>query len=177
VVSLNEYKLSQFCPNPDCGTLLNLCPQPKHWLFQFNPKIYRWFERIRDTKEPEQWLTSRYAKYIHKGDLVAIWASGEKAGIYAVGEIITNPAKKQLNANQHKYWIDETGIYKFQEKDSVFIKYLNVTLDQPILQDECRGDPVLFELQVFNDPQGTNFRLTYEQWDRILQLMNRKRHR
>jgi len=55
-------------------------------VFQFNPAIYRWFDRIKENKETEQWLTSQYAKDVHEGDKVAIWASGENAGVYAIGE-------------------------------------------------------------------------------------------
>jgi DNA-directed RNA polymerase subunit RPC12/RpoP len=96
-VSAEQHKISPFCPT--CGTLLNVKPQPKHWLFQFNPSVYKWFDRIKDTKEPEQWLISQHVQLIHKDDLVAIWGSGQKAGIYALGKIITNPKKNPLNLN------------------------------------------------------------------------------
>jgi hypothetical protein len=37
---------------------------------------------------------------IHRKDVAAIWASGCRAGFYAVGEIETNPSKKPLNPEQ-----------------------------------------------------------------------------
>ncbi len=77
LVSLSS-KNSSFCT--DCGTLLSIRPQLKHWLFQFNPSIYNWFDRIKETREPEQWLISQHVKLIHKNDLVAIFGSGQKAG-------------------------------------------------------------------------------------------------
>lgn len=171
VVSFEIYKLSQYCPNPNCGTLLQLRPRPKHWLFQFNPATYRWLDRVGETKEPEQWLTSQHFKHIHEGDLVAIWASGEKGGIYAIGHIMTKPAKKPLNAEQEKYFIEKDYIGKFQEKPSVNVGYSKVALDKPLLQDECNRDATLSGMQIFKNPHGTNFRLTTDEWTRILELM------
>lgn len=104
--------------------------------------------------------------------MVAIWASGQKAGIYAIGQIITNPRKKSLNLYQEKYWSEKSDIYKFQEKSSVIVKYLKVASDRPLLQDECSRDSVLSAMQVFMNPQGTNFRLTKEQWSKILEMID-----
>ena len=54
----------------------------RYWIFQFNPKIYLWFERMTDTdgKKPEQWLASRYSEYMKTGDFVCIRASGKIGG-------------------------------------------------------------------------------------------------
>jgi len=106
--------------------------------------------------------------------MVAIWASGEKAGVYSLGEIITNPRQKSLNSEQEKYWSKKADIYKFQEKDSVIIKYLKVVIDRPLLEDECEKDPILSTLQVLKNPQGTNFLLSKKQWNRILERTDQK---
>ena len=161
-----------FCPNPDCGTQLDPKPQPKHWLFQFNPKIYNWLDRINQTQEPEQWLISQSSKLIHKEDLVAIWSSGQNSGIYALGKIITNPAKNPLNTDQVKYLSKPSFADKFQEKPSAFVEYFKVFVDKPILQEVCNHDSKLLDLQVLINPQRTNFPLTSEQWERIQELTN-----
>lgn len=168
-VSVEQRKISPFCPA--CGTLLNVKPQPKHWLFQFNPSVYKWFDRLKDTKEPEQWLISQHVQLIHKGDLVAIWGSGQKAGIYALGKVITNPKKNPLNLNQEKYFLGADDISKFQEKYSAFVEYFKVCLEKPLLQEECNRDNILLNMQVLVNAQGTNFRLTFEQWCRIKALI------
>jgi hypothetical protein len=170
VVTAEQYKLSPFCPSPGCGTLLHVRPRPKHWLFQFNPSVYKWFDRIKDTQEPEQWLISQHVRLIHKGDLVAIWGSGQKAGIYALGQVITNPAKNPLNPNQEKYFLDRDSISKFQAHYSAFVEYSKVCLEKPVLQEECSRDNVLLNMQILMKQQGTNFRLTFEQWTRISEL-------
>jgi hypothetical protein len=166
IASAKQYETSRFCPN--CGTFLTPKPQPKHWLFQFNPSIYNWFDRIKETKQPEQWLVSQHFNLIKKGDLAAIWSSGQKAGIYALGQIITNPKKEPLNPAQQKYFLNKNDIHKFQEKPSVYLEYLNLYIKKPLLQEKCSQDTTLSDMQVLISPQGTNFRLTPKQWTRIL---------
>jgi len=170
-VSVEQYKNSHFCK--DCETLLNLKPQPRYWLFQFNPSIYKWFDRIKETQEPEQWLVSQHFRLIREGDLVAVWGSGQKAGVYALGQIITIQGKKPLNPNQEKYYLSKSDVGKFQEKHSAYVKYFRICLDKPLLQEECNRDNILLDMQVFMNPQGTNFRLTIEQWDRIRDLTDK----
>ena len=170
VVSIEQYKIDRFCPS--CGTLLRHRRHPKPWVFQFNPAIYRWFARIKEVRETEQWLTSRHVRDIREGDKVVIWASGGKAGVYAIGEIVTNPRKSPLNPEQEKYWTNKEDIWKFREEYSVIIRYLKVIVDRPVPEDECRKDLVLSDMAVLKNPQGTNFPLTREEWNRILELMD-----
>ena len=172
VVSFEQYKLDRFCP--DCGTFLRPRRQPKSWVFQFNPAIYGWFDWIKENRGTEQWLTSQHARDIRNGDKVAVWASGDKAGVYATGEIVANPSKRPLNPEQEKYWTRKADVYKFQEKNSVTIKYLKVIIDRPLLEDKCRKDPILSAMEILKHPQGTNFQLSKEQWNRILELMDKK---
>ncbi len=173
IVTAEQYKTNHYCPNPKCETQLLQKPPPKHWLFQFNPSIYNWFDRIQQTNEPEQWLISQSSKFINKDDLVAVWSSEHKlhkSGVYALGKIITSQAKLPLNINQLKYFSDKKCASKFQEKPSAFVEYFKTNLDKPLLQEQCHQDPALKDMQVFINPQATNFRLTYEQWERIQEL-------
>lgn len=172
VVSFEQYKLDRFCPH--CGTFLRPRRQPKYWVFQFNPTIYGWFDWIKENRETEQWLTSQHARDIRERDKVAIWASGDKAGVYAIGEIVANPRKRPLNPEQEKYWTKKTDVYKFREKNSAIIKYLKVFIDIPLLEDKCRRDPILSAMEILKQPQGTNFPLTKKQWNRILELLDEK---
>jgi len=172
VVSFEQHGVDRFCP--DCGTLLSPRRQPKFWLFQFNPIIYRWFDWLKENRETEQWLISRYAGDIKKGDKVAIWASGAKAGVYAIGEIMTNPSERPLNLEQQKYWAQQEDAFKFEYRSSVTIRHLKVFIDSPLLEDQCRKDPVLSTMEILKQSQGTNFWLTKEQWNRILELVDEK---
>jgi len=107
---------------------------------------------------------------IRKGDLVAVWGSGQKAGVYGLGQVATDPTKKPLNPNQAKYFVDKDSIDKFQEHYSAFVQYSKVCLDEPLLQEDCNRDALLSQMQILTKQQGTNFRLTYEQWTRIVEL-------
>jgi len=177
IVPVEQYKLSRYCPTLGCGTLLPNPRKPRHWIFQFNPATYRWFDWIRENVETEQWLISRYAKAIDKRDKVIIWASGYKAGIYATGEIITTPNKRPLNTQQEKYWIVKETVDKFEEKKSVVIRYLRIISDRPLLEGRCREDHILSDMQVLKQPQATNFRLAEEQWKRVLELIDRDNYK
>ena len=167
-VSFNQYKLNRFCP--DCGTLLR---PVRYWIFQFNPEIYEWFNWIKENRETEQWLASQHAREIREGDRVVIWASGGKAGVYAMGEIMANLSKRPLNPAQEKYWKRKEDIRKFLEKNSVIIKYLKVIVAKPLLEDECSNDPILSSMEILKQSQGTNFPLTMGQWKRILELVEK----
>ncbi len=88
-----------------------------------------------------------------------------------MGKIITNPTKNPLNPNQIRYFSDISHVAKFEEKPSVFVEYFKISGEEPFLeQGVCSEDMILGELQVFMNPQGTNFRLSPEQWDRIVEL-------
>lgn len=168
VVSIEQHMKNRYCPS--CGTLLSKPLRPKPWVFQFNPSTYRWFDRLKENKETEQWLTSRHVRDIREGDKVAIWASGEKAGIYAIGEIVTNPKMNPLDPKQEKYWTNKEDICKFEENCSVIVKYSKVIIDRPLLESKCHSDPFLADMAVLKGAQGTNFSLTRKQWNRIVEL-------
>ena len=172
-VPAEQYRINRFCSTSDCGTFLSERPQPRHWLFQFNSSIYKWIERMSETQEPEQWLITQHARLIRKSDLVVIWASGKKVGVYALGQIVTRPAKNALNPNQRKYFLNKDDIDKFQQHYSSYVEYLNVFLKKPLLLEQCNQDKILMDMQVFANPQGSNFRLTAEQWNRILELQTK----
>jgi len=172
VVSFEQYERSRFCP--DCGTFLSKPRRPKCWIFQFNPATYRWFDWVKEKRDIEQWLVSQHTREIHKRDKVAIWASGEKAGFYAIGEIETNPSKKPLNHEQEIYWTKREDVCKFQEKSSVLIKYVKLFIDRPLLAKECLQDPIFQSMEILRQPKGTNFPLTMQQWNKILEHIHRK---
>ncbi len=101
--------------------------------------------------------------------------SSRNAGIYALGRVTTNPAKKPLNFNQIKYFVDKDYVVKFEEKHSSYLEYIKRSLEKPFIAlDDCNRESALSGLQVFMNPQHTNFRLTYEQWERIQELASKK---
>ncbi len=171
--STEDYKLTRQCPK--CGT--TLLPQlpstlpPKYWLFQFNPGRYNWYGWIGENKDAEQWLVTRFSKFICEGDMVAIWSSGKSAGICGLGWISSYPRKTPLNEEQLKYFLEKDDALKFLKKPSVTVEYANLIHENPIAQDLCKKDNVLSAMEVLTNPEGTNFQLTRQQWDRILEVV------
>jgi hypothetical protein len=172
IFSSEEYQTSHLCPI--CR--ISLMPQlpPKYWLFQFNPRTYNWFGWIKENKDTEQWLVSRYSKYIYFGDMVAIWCSGKNAGICALGSVISYPTMKTLDPQQAKYYADEDEALKFLKKPSVILKYSKIIDENPLLTDQCKQDNTLSSMQVLLNHEGTNFILKKEQWDKITEIVDSK---
>jgi hypothetical protein len=136
-----------------------------YWLFQGNPKYYRIIDGIRDF-EQMPWLVTRYGKEISPGDGVLIWKAGEKAGIYAIAEIIES-AKIITNLPDITYWIDTSRI---GVKPSAKIRFTSKLLEKPLLRENLKLDPILKTLMVIRQPNCTNYKVTQEQWQRVYEL-------
>jgi 5-methylcytosine-specific restriction enzyme B len=148
----------------------------RYWIFQFNPKVYRWFDRMTDTygNKPEQWIASRYSEYMKKGDFVAIRASGKEAGIYALGQLITSAIDRPLDNSDLKYWQNEEAANKFLYNRSVLVEYSKNLSTTPILNIEYSKDYILKDLNVLTRQQSTNIQITLKQWQRIVELASKK---
>ncbi|MBE8971364.1 EVE domain-containing protein [Nostocales cyanobacterium LEGE 12452] len=136
-----------------------------YWLFQGNPKYYRIIDGIRDF-EQMPWLTTRYAKDIAPGDGVLIWKSGDKAGIYAIAEIIES-SKNIENPTDIGYWIDTS---RAMNKTYSKIRFTSKLLDKPLLREDLKLDSVLKTLMVIRQPNATNYKVTQQEWQRVHEL-------
>jgi predicted RNA-binding protein with PUA-like domain len=136
-----------------------------YWLFQGNPKYYRIIDGIRDfTQMP--WLVTRYAKEMQPGDGVLVWMSGKEAGLYAIAEMIEAP-KLMADLPDIGYWLDKS---RLGEKPFATIRFTDKLLDRPLLRSELKQDPVLGALIVIRQPNGTNFKVSPEEWRRVYEL-------
>lgn len=136
-----------------------------YWLFQSNPKYYRILDAIRDLEEMP-WLVTRYRKQIAVGDGVLVWMSGEKAGIYAIAEIVS-PPQVLTKLPDLDYWLD---FDRTKDKSFVTIRFLRKLLGQPLRRTELKQDRILANLLVIRAPNSTNFKVTLEEWERVRQL-------
>lgn len=87
-----------------------------------------------------------------------------------MGQVTTYPQKKALAPEQAVYYRKKDGVPKFLKKPSVFIKYTKLFVERPILQDKCRKDNILSSMDVFKNPEGTNFEIARKHWNRIIDL-------
>jgi len=128
------------------------------WLFQALLKGDRAYDLTKEvprwikTNKLDRWLVNKYRDEMHSGDVVLLWQSGDDAGIYATGELVGEP-KKTADGLRVK------------------VRY-NPLLKEPIYKRALRNHPVLANLLVIRQPQGTNFKVEPEEWRAIQRLMH-----
>jgi len=143
------------------------------WIFQANPQRYDILNSIADEELTEDvWEVSRYKDQIRVGHACLIWMSGKESGIYAVGDIASNPEFMVDSPQSTKYWIYDAD--KSQQRLRVKYKYRLKLVNNPIMRAELKSIPELQNMEIFRQPQGTNFRVTNEEWGIILDLLKKR---
>lgn len=134
------------------------------WIFQANPNRYDILNALADDEigEVKHWLVNQYKNEISTGDIGLIWLSGREGGIYAVTEIISNPEILVPSEKEEKYWIDSNDKNKEQLRVKMELK-INL-LNNPITKEALRITAGLESLSIFRQSQGTNFRVTENEW-------------
>jgi MoxR-like ATPase len=137
---------------------------PRNWMFQSDPKQWslRAFLDGAHVGQVDTWIVSRYRGEIQPGDDVLLWEAGSAAGIYAVGQI-TGEAEERPRAE----W--RTGD---KETEWVIPYRLTRILELPLLRDDLRTHPVLRDLAILKFHSATNFPVTEEQWEAVMQLLS-----
>jgi EVE domain len=133
---------------------------PQAWIFQGNPRRYANLQMLT-TQPGELWNLRQYAREVRVGDRVYIWLAGEAAGIYAVGTVLTSPVMMVDSPLGIRQWTDpREGRLVFPR---VEVCYDRVLLDQPLLKQYLRTDPILRDLTILRMPRATNYPLTAAQ--------------
>jgi MoxR-like ATPase len=135
---------------------------PSYWIFQANPKYFNLVGAAKELKEIS-WKINRYKEYIQVGDIVYFWEAGNKAGIVAIGKIdsihaaITTPNEemKFVRGDENR---DEDPTPFFGARVSI-----DRVLPDRIEKQKLLSDPVFVSMQILRHPQGTNFKVTYEE--------------
>lgn len=130
------------------------------WIFQANPKKYRILDSLVAEKE-ELWNLNQHAHAVQEGDRVLIWISGDNAGIYAVGTVVSMPMFTQDTPSGMRYWL--TPAEGTKVKPRVLVRYDRLLLDLPLTKAFLMTDPILSELRILKCAMGTNFAVTDEQ--------------
>jgi predicted RNA-binding protein with PUA-like domain len=100
------------------------------------------------------------------GEGVLVWMSGAEAGLYAIATIVSLPAVI-THPPDRGYWLAQGNL---GQKPCATIRFTQKLLDRPLLRSELKQDPVLKDLTVIKQPNSTNFKVTDEQWQRVLEL-------
>jgi hypothetical protein len=130
-----------------------------YWIFQANPDNYD-LEGALEVCEEITWVVAQHKNEIKKGDEVYVWLSGSNAGIYAIGAVLTYPGTFPDEPCEEPF-IKKPEKYK-KERPSVRLSIKRV-LESPVSMAIILENPVLKNLKIITQPQGTNFPLTPEQ--------------
>jgi hypothetical protein len=137
-------------------------PQTRRtWIFQANPNRYHIHQSLQAQRE-ELWNLNQHVNDVHPGDRVLIWVSGDDAGIYALGTIMSPPIIRSDSAVGQQYWI-QPGEGR-QPRARVRVRYERVFLDRPLLKVYLTCDPSLGLLSIVRSPRGTNFPVSDDEW-------------
>lgn len=128
------------------------------WIFQANPQEYALGEELQkqESEDTHWWRVTRYRKEIRKNDVVLLWESGDNAGIYGVVRLLDDPVQALADGPPT---VDCT----------VDFELINI-LDSPISRDRLKKDAQLKNLHIIRSPQGTNFSVKDEEFNRLLFL-------
>lgn len=126
------------------------------WIFKNQSKANQKLQKIL-SEETQDYIVTQHQNDICVGDQAIIWQGGEHAGIYALGEVVSDI---------------QIVVYADQNQEEVVkIQHKNI-LQSPILENTLRYHPVLKDLAILKNPQTTNFRVTEEEWQALEALIN-----
>ena len=165
---VNDYKKTVEILGSEATTALR-----KVWIFQANPERYDVLNALSDeTLQEDVWLVTRYKDQIRSGDVGLIWMSGKEGGIYAVIDVISYPQKMYDPEQSAKYWVEETDKRQFRRR--VKIRYKLKLTNNPIMREELKNLPELGKMEIFVNARGTNFKVTNDEWQVILNLLKQR---
>jgi hypothetical protein len=137
--------------------------QSNIWLFQSNPRFFDLVGELKKMKvgDADNWMVTSYWKEMKPGDRVIIWQAGPEAGVYATGELTSEPYS-------HTYAGDEAPWVKADADEQKIVRRVDFEytriLERPIYKKELLEHPVLKGLMVIKFASATNFRVTAEEW-------------
>lgn len=132
-----------------------------YWVFQGNPDTFD-FETAFKNDLIDTWTVSAHKDKIKPGDKVIIWITGKNAGCYALGEITSSPHEVTDERDSH--------LWKKEDNNSLKagIKFTHKLFNNPLLSAQIKSQKALDNLNV--GLQGTNFKATKEQYQKILEM-------
>ena len=148
-----------------CGGDLRYGPMA-YWVLASHPANFRVLDSVLE-REEDWWRTG--GRPLAAGDRVAIWkykgSEGER-GVIALGEVLTDPAVVELRDEDDPYWLGK-GRPLPAVAPRVRVRYIRPGR-LPLWYGD-QSDSVVNELSVSRSQGGTAFRVSDEQWDRLLE--------
>ncbi|MDX1760917.1 MAG: AAA family ATPase [Christiangramia sp.] len=143
--------------------------ETSYWIFQGNPEIYD-IEKALRAGHLKSWKVAAHKDKIKPGDKVILWQTGEKAGCYALAEVISEVGIiEEENFEKQYYRIKNSQ----DNTERVKIRVTDNFGDNPVLWSAIKDLPGFSNFKAGN--QGTNFsasRSEYEEIEAIGKLRN-----
>ena len=158
---------------PDVSTQTGNDPVPlvqesQVWIFQSNPKFYRFLEALQKL-DRMQFLTNRYKNRIKVGDIVLLWMSGNHAGIYAQARVVRGVAERKDDGDDASFWADPNAASTV--KPRVVLSIEQRFLASPVLKGTIAATEGLDKLLILRQPNGTNYPVKSDEWERLRHLL------
>lgn len=141
--------------------------RPRAWIFQANPNQLDLAQRLKSTSpgDTDWWNASQYRTLMRVGDVVLLWMSGKRAGIYGVAVLAARPF-------EHAPEVSPSSPLKPYELVSwrVEFRYLAI-FSSEISRSNLLADENLRGLSIVRRPQGTNFPIAASLWPALRSLL------
>ena len=141
--------------------------QERAWTFQSNPRYYALDRALRERSEIE-WTVRQNRRNVHLGDRVYIWRSGDGGGVVAIGTVASEIEEKEPNPSEDSYWLSRDEFVGVQPRVQTRIDRV---LDEPLLRDDLREDPILSGLGVIRFANATVHAVLPEEDERLRALL------
>ena len=155
-----------------------------HWIFQGNPDNFKVNEYLSG-KQIIFWTVTypKHQKMVSVGDTVFLWrakgSSKNTPGIVAVGKIVGPGIPKTQIPDSYEQLSDCLWYDKSKEpneiKAGIELSEARLTKeDGMIIRDDIKADSLLSEMRIVKTKTGSNFILSEEEYERLVQLWEQK---
>nr|WP_090276611.1 AAA family ATPase [Mycolicibacterium komanii]CRL70043.1 ATPase [Mycolicibacterium komanii] len=147
-------------------------PSPKNrkvWIFQSNPQLFDLREMLKKPNvgpgTTDSWLLRQHVDEVADGDTVLLWVSGPDAGVYATGTVVG-----ESFVRPREDWEPDDAP---AQSRAIGYRLDQNLLDHPVRRSDLVNHPILRDLQIIKQPNGTNFPVTHQQWEMLRTLLDR----
>ena len=138
---------------------------PNHWIVTCNPNRWGFFDFLakgNKVTDIESWSVATRFDQVAKGDDLALWVTGPKRGVYAVGTVRGPPS---LDTGD-EHWVDPADAAK--QRRFLPIKLTTDLTSNPLMGVDLKADPRFAAATVITFPRGGNpHKLDDLQWQVI----------
>ena len=139
------------------------------WIFQANPDQFDIDGALEKLSELS-WLVNQHRSSIKSGDSVLLWRSGVGAGIVALATVLDNPSER-LELEAETEFDREPS--KFSGARLRVRLHIDKRISPPIPRTLIAAEPRLKNMRIITAPQGTNFPVTPEEAETLMDLINK----